>query len=218
MSDTGHDNRKLRPYRQVARADASRDLRSRIIDACIQTMRSGRLGDVTLDGVAKAAKTTRQTIIRLYGNRTGLIAAAVERWPHQLESEFYPGGPLSPQNLVETLCGIYETVGAQTLNFLALLPNHPELMPLISGGRERHRAAVDELLNGLALACTAETANRLRNEILVATDLYVWSLLRRDRGLSPNQTVDLITHMLLALIDAARPPEERPSDLATHPP
>lgn len=75
-----------RPYRQTARAEAADELRSRILRAFLDALKTGWLVDITLDDVAAAARTTRQTVIRLFGGKEGLLKAAVAVWPAEVEA------------------------------------------------------------------------------------------------------------------------------------
>ncbi len=44
-------------------------------------------------------------------------------------------------------------------------------------------------------------APELVPELIVATDVYTWKLLRRDQGLSREQTAAAIRHMVQAILD-----------------
>ena len=44
-------------------------------------------------------------------------------------------------------------------------------------------------------------APELTHELIVATDVYTWKLLRRDQGLSRERTAAAIRHMVQAILD-----------------
>src|SRR4051794_30244782 len=66
-----------RTYSQVARAAASEATRQRIVAAFDAAMRDRSMDDITLDQIASAAGTTRQTVIRMFGGKEGLVQAFV---------------------------------------------------------------------------------------------------------------------------------------------
>src|SRR4051812_32208223 len=76
---------EIRPYRQVARAAATGATRRRIIDAFHQALQVRWLEEITLDSVAAAAGTPRQTVIRLFGGKEGLLSAPAERTADEVE-------------------------------------------------------------------------------------------------------------------------------------
>jgi hypothetical protein len=67
----------------------------------------------------------------------------------------------------------------------------PALQPLLALGRKGHREWVETMFQ----------APELVPELVVATDVYSWKLLRRDQGLSREQTAAAIRHMVQAIID-----------------
>lgn len=55
------------------------DIRSRVIDVAIRTLREGGRSALTTRGVAEAAGTQAPTIYRLFGDKDGLLDAVAER-------------------------------------------------------------------------------------------------------------------------------------------
>jgi hypothetical protein len=45
--------------------------------------------------------------------------------------------------------------------------------------------------------------------LVVATDVYAWKLLRRDRGLSRNQTTERVRRLVASACESARNPAGR---------
>jgi AcrR family transcriptional regulator len=70
---------KARPYRMVARAEAAAATAERILDAAIEVFWETPGEQFSLDEVARRAGVTVQTVIRRFGGRGGLFAAAAER-------------------------------------------------------------------------------------------------------------------------------------------
>jgi hypothetical protein len=74
---------------------------------------------------------------------------------------------------------------------LALEEKVATLGPLLKLGRESHREWVETMFQ----------APDLTHELIVATDVYSWKLLRRDQGLSRERTSAAIRHMVQAILD-----------------
>ena len=64
-----------RRYRQTARAASAQTLRQRIVLAFRDLLLARWIDEITLDEVAASAGTTRQSVIRLFGGKEGLIEA-----------------------------------------------------------------------------------------------------------------------------------------------
>src|SRR3954454_24266743 len=71
------DGGARRPYRMTARAAAAAATGERILDAAVEVFYA--TADLPLDEVAARAGVTVQTVIRRFGGREGLFAAALER-------------------------------------------------------------------------------------------------------------------------------------------
>src|SRR5919204_5155889 len=68
-----------RPYRMVARAESAAATGERILDAAVAVFWELPGQQVSLDEVARRAGVAVQTVIRRFGGRDGLFAAAAER-------------------------------------------------------------------------------------------------------------------------------------------
>src|SRR5215469_2827686 len=68
-----------RPYRMVARAESAAATGERILDAAVEVFWELPGDQLSLEEVARRAGVTVQTVIRRFGGRDGLLAAAGER-------------------------------------------------------------------------------------------------------------------------------------------
>src|SRR5438045_2091775 len=98
-----------RPYRMVARAEAAARTGERILDAAVEVFFEDP-ASVSLDEVARRAGVTVQTVIRRFGGREGLLAAAGSREAEKVrrERETEPG---DLTGAVHVLVGHYERTG-----------------------------------------------------------------------------------------------------------
>jgi predicted acylesterase/phospholipase RssA len=103
---------------------------------------------------------------------------------------------------VHVIVDHYERRGDQALLMLAQ-ERHQELMGrLTQQGKAMHRAWVEEVF--APFLDEADDAEALTDLLVVATDVYTWKLLRRDRRLGRDRTERRMRHLVDALL--ASPP------------
>jgi AcrR family transcriptional regulator len=154
--------------------------------------------DVPLEEVAGRAGVSVQTVIRRFGGKDGLLAAAAEREAERVrqQRDQAPVGDLP--GTVRNLVDHYEELGTAVLRLLAQEDRSPVLRALADQGRAYHAGWCERVfvpaLEGLG---GARRARRLA-QLVAVTDVLTWKLLRRDRRLSRRQTE-------LALIELLEP-------------
>jgi AcrR family transcriptional regulator len=187
-----------RPYRMKARAKAAAATGERILDAAVAVFWERPVDEVPLEEVARRARVSLQTVIRRFGGKESLFAAAAERETERVhrQRDQAPVGDLP--GTVRNLLDHYEELGVPVLRLLAQEDRSPKLRELADQGRAYHAdwcervfAAALEGLRG------AQRARRLA-QLIAVTDVLTWRLLRRDRNLSRRQTE-------LALIELLQP-------------
>ena len=188
-----------RRYKQVARAQAAESTRGRILDAFADALRSGWMDDVTLDGVAATAGTTRQTVIRMFGGKEGLLRAVAERFAGEVAGRRSVPEQAGPAACVRALVQDYEVIGDSILRLLAQEGRYPVLSALLDVGRSGHEGWVASVFAPALDRRTGSERDAVLAQLVVATDVYAWKLLRRDRGLSASDTERLITSMVTKL-------------------
>lgn len=185
-----------RAYTLGARADSTERTRQSILDAAIALAYELERVDFPLEQIAARADRSVQTLLRHFGSRDGLIAAAVERGIAQVVEERRPTGDIATS--LRVLVDHYELRGRFVLSLLAMTGD-PGADDITSPGRRVHRAWVEEVF-GEALARAADEAE-LTDLLVVATDVSAWKLLRLDRGLPAGTVQRRMTAMTDALID-----------------
>jgi AcrR family transcriptional regulator len=185
-----------RPYRQIARAAAAEGLRSRVVEAFRDLLLRRWIDEITLDEVARAASTTRQTVIRLFGGKDGLLEAVMGL----LRSEAVPRTSMSSdvagRAALKALIAHYEAVGDVVVRFLAQEERHAALRPLLAHGRREHRAWVAERFGSKQGDLSDLERERQIIRLVVATDIYTWKLLRRDFGKSQSEVLLLMAGII----------------------
>ena len=188
-----------RRYSQGARAEAAEATAQRIVDAFLALLMGSWFDEITLDRVAADAGVTVQTVVRRFGGKEGLLAAAVETLANQINAQRAAPG-MDVGRLVGNLMEDYERTGDALIRLLALEPRHPALKKYLDIGRAEHRqwvsGAMAEALRGLAAA----KRERAVDALVIATDVYTWKLLRRDMGRSVGATAAAIKGFVRAAI------------------
>ena len=171
-----------------AAAEATRE---RILDAATEAFLERWYDDVTLAEIAKRAGVSGQTVINHFGGKEPLAAAAHERMGRQIESLRYGPEPGDIPALVNALVDDYERTGDAVVRLLALEEKVSSLQPMLAQGREGHMRWVTEMFGHPELV----------PHLVVATDVYAWKLLRRDQGLSRDETLAAMLEIVQALIE-----------------
>ena len=187
-----------RTYNMSARRAAAEATRSRILDAAAQAFITHWFDEVTIQAVAADAGVSGQTVLNHFGDKETLFAAAAGRLSEQIGSRRGEAPPGDVDAAIDALVHDYEVTGDGVIRALALEERVPSLRPLLAQGRDFHRAWVERTFDRPDLVV----------ELVVATDVYAWKLLRRDQGLSRYATRDAMHRIVLALLALGPEDEE----------
>jgi AcrR family transcriptional regulator len=189
-----------RRYTMTTRAEAVERTRVRILEAAMTLAETRLVSQISLDDIAAAAGVSVQTLLRRFGNRAGLIDAVRQ---HALgvvaEERRTPVGDVDAA--VHVVLQHYELRGDGVLLMLAQEHVDAPTREVTDSGRMFHRSWVEEVFAPLLPPDAAEH-EVLVDLLSVATDVYTWKLLRRDRGLSPDATERRVRALVRALIPA----------------
>ena len=197
-----------RQYAQVARAAAAEDTAKRIVEAFLDLLMNEWFDDITLDRVATKAGVAVPTIVRRFGGKDGLLAAAVPVLSAQVgERRASPPGDI--ETAVDRLVADYDQVGDSVIRVLAIEARYPVVEALTSEGRRQHRRWVSSVFADSLSALGGPAAERALDALVVATDVYTWKLLRRDMQRSSKESAKTIKGLIVAAIDAFKAPETK---------
>ena len=180
-----------KPYNMELRAAGVEATHERILTAAADVFLGRWYDDVTLAELAKSAGVSGQTVINHYGGKEQLATAAFEHLSKQITLRRYTPEPGDVEGAIEALVEDYEITGDAVIRMLALEEKVSTLRPLLKRGRDGHRKWVETMFQAPGLV----------PELIVATDVYAWKLLRRDQGLSRAKTSAAMGHMVQAIID-----------------
>lgn len=182
-----------RSYRMTERAEAMAATRQAILDAAVE------IADprAPLAVIAERAGVSERTVLRHFGDRGGLFAAAMKEGAERVERERFVVSPGDLEGAVANLVAHYESSGDGVIARLAEEGSDERIDAVLETGRTMHRRWVAEKLGPLlGTALDRPTHRRRLAELVAVCDVYTWKLLRRDGGLGREQTETAIVEMV----------------------
>jgi AcrR family transcriptional regulator len=188
-----------RSYTMRARAATAEATRRRILEVAIALLKRRFRSEIRLEDVAEGADVTVQTIINVFGSRSGLLDEALASLLHDLREQRLQAEPGDLEGAVAALVDHYEQFGDLVIRNLAEQAD-PEL---IETGRAGHRQWVQRQFPAQIERVGAMRHRSLIDELVCVCDVYIWKLLRRDLGRSRPATEKTILSMVNAIVSAA---------------
>jgi AcrR family transcriptional regulator len=192
-----------RTYTMRARAQQAEQTRDRILDAVIALGSERPLAACTLPAVADRAGVSVQTILRIFTSRDGLFEATLAHGSEQVLAE-RRADPDDVDGSIESLVDHYETHGDGVLLLLGQESWEPFAARVTTEGKRLHRAWVESVFADSLDAAEQASRDALVDLLVVATDVYAWKLLRRDRRLSRDEAAERMRRLIAAVCDSAR--------------
>ena len=194
--------KSTRTYNQTNRAAAAEETARRITRAAFELQTERLTADISLEDIAARAGVSVQTVLRRFGSKAELFEASLVWINDQIaEERRAPAGDVP--TAIRVLMDHYETHGDFALLMLAQENSYPHVRQMSDAGKRTHRAWVADVfgpqLHDLSPAAREEATDLL----VIATDVYTWKLMRRDRGHSRAQTEHRMNTLVSAVLTAA---------------
>ena len=183
----------------TARASAVEQTRRRVLEATVALHLRRLSADISLIDVAEEAQVSVQTVLRHFGSRDGLLEAALQWATDDVEQE-RRAEPGDVTGAVRAVVDHYELRGDGVLLLLAQEGSEALAARVTTHGRAVHRRWVTDTFG--PLLARGEGREEALDLLVVATDVYTWKLLRRDRRLSLARTrarMEALVRAVLAL-------------------
>jgi AcrR family transcriptional regulator len=183
-------NTNPRPYKQQARAQSQQRTRDALLDAAIDEFSGDRWQRTSLEALARRAGVTKQTLLRHFGSKDGLLEASIRRTSEIVRPPAPAGDvPGTVRNLVKH----YERYGDLMMRLLGEGNWFYLVRKATDRGREVHRQWVAHAFGPQLAQLDDRTRTRRLAQLVAVCDVYVWKLLRRDMQLGlPEAEVALI--------------------------
>src|SRR3954464_8737192 len=179
-----------RRYRMVARAEAAAATRERLLASAWDQFADRPFDDVHLSAVSADAGVSVQTLHAHFGTKAALFTAAW-LWGGAPEGGRRDEAPVGDvRAAVRILYDSYERDGDAVLRLLTQEERIPAVHEMAESGRRWHRAWVERTFE--------PDGERQLIALVVATDLLVWKLLRREKGLDRDAAERIVADMVTA--------------------
>lgn len=176
---------KTRTYEMTARAASTDETRVSILRATFALSAEKLSADIVLADVAERSGVTVKTILRHFGSRDGLFDAVIEFASREVRRErSTPVGDIDAA--IATVHAHYELRGDWVIRMLGQEHSDPRIHHIVENGRTVHREWVESTFRPQLLAM--KDPREATDLLVLATDVYAWKLLRRDLGLSIDET------------------------------
>jgi AcrR family transcriptional regulator len=175
-----------RPYVQVARA-ASRDrTRAALLDATEEAFFARPWEQVSLESIAADAGVTKQTLLRHFGSKEGLLEAGSARAIERVREQRLSAPTDDLEAAVDNLLEHYEDLGDRALR-LEAMEGDPAVANIVERGREFHGDWVDHAFGAWLDAARGRDRARRRGALIALCDVHTWRILSRDLGLPRSE-------------------------------
>ena len=183
------------------REAAAKATKERIIDAAVAAFSTQWYEDVTIRGVASDAGVALQTVRNHFASKGELFTAALERIAADIDTVRWSVEPGDIHGAITTLVDDYERNGDANLRLLAVEDRVPVVQPFMARGRAGHQGWVEHVFPDAISGLRGKARRRRIAQLVVATDVYAWKLLRRDKNLDREQTITAMRELVVALHD-----------------
>lgn len=190
-----------RNYVMRSRAESAEQTRQRALSATVALAGEKPFSTIVLPEVAARAGVSVQTVLRQFGNRDGLLDAATTYVGRQLQSE-NPTSPGNVETAVDALFDHFESRGDVIIMLLGQEGWDRRAQSLTQSEREAHRTWVTTAFAPQLAGRSSRARTELIDMLVVATDVYAWKLLRRDRELARPQAQKRVHRMVTAILAA----------------
>jgi AcrR family transcriptional regulator len=197
MKSGGSQGLRQRPYRMQARAQAAQATAQAIITAARALFAERPYDQVSLPVIAERAAVTVQTVLRRFGSKEDLFAAAAQQRSGEIRADREAAPPGDLTHLVTH----YERWGDEQAYLLAQETRVAAIRAVTDAGRRYHRDWVTRAYGPALATLPPATRRRKLAQLTAVTDLATWRLLRRELGLSQDQA----TAAIRELVDACLP-------------
>jgi AcrR family transcriptional regulator len=187
-----------------ARAEAAAATGERLLEAAWNHFGTRAYEDVRLREIAADAGVTEQTLLARFHSKDALLAAAY-RWWGRGEMSRRDAAPVGRSaEAVTNVFDHYEAHGTAILRMLSQEDRIPAVREMTDLGRDYHRDWVSRVFEPVLSGLRPAFRERRLAALVIATDVLVWKLLRRDMQFGRSQSERIVLEMIEAY---ARQPE-----------
>jgi AcrR family transcriptional regulator len=194
-----------RPYKQVARAEAQERTRDALLDAAIDEFYGDRWQKTSLEALSARAGVTKQTLLRHFGSKDGLLLQALIRSASQVFDQRWSVPPGDIERAVANLLDHYEAWGERALRIGAWQSNGPAVLAKLSQmARQVHYDWVGYVFAPWLEGLEETECERRRATLIALCDVQTWWLISNDLGFARAELQVTLTKAIEAILAEQR--------------
>jgi AcrR family transcriptional regulator len=185
----------------VARAEAETRTRDALIEAAEEAFLAASWEQVSLESIARSAGVTKQTLLRHFGSKDGLLEHTLSRAIAEVEEQRLRAPTNDIAGAIDNLLDHYELRGGRAMRSTNLDVDGP-FADLARRARQFHYDWVEHAFGAWLSAARPSERARLRAALIAICDVQTWWTLAHDLGLArPELRATLITAITRLLGD-----------------
>ena len=189
-----------RRYKQEARAAATERTRKALLDAAEEELYEDRWRQTSLESLARRAGVTKQTLLRHFGSKDGLLLQALGRGAVDVFNQRFTAPDADIAGAVENLLDHYEAWGERSLRIGAWQRGPAALAKLAQLARQVHYNWVEHAFGQWLEPFDAQTRRRRRAALIALCDVNAWWLLSHDIALPRAEIEATLTEAVERLL------------------
>jgi AcrR family transcriptional regulator len=193
------NSEKKRSYHMMARADQVARNDRKIMDAVADLWLELPLPELTLEKVAEKSGVTVRTILRKFGSKEGLIKTSIENNGDRFTQNRMQVIPGDLPGILDALLEEYERMGDAMIRTLTVEFQFPSTAELLIKARLIHREWCEMVFRPFLPERLSDTYETILSSFIASTEFYLWKLMRKDLGKSPEQTRQIFLYTLQCL-------------------
>jgi AcrR family transcriptional regulator len=182
---------RTREYKQVERAKAQERTREALIEAASDEFFAGNWLKSSLDSLSRSAGVTRQTLLRHFGSKDGLLMQALMQGVSQVRDQRWSTPTSDIAGAVENVLDHYEEWGERSVRIGAWQRGPTILALFANAARQMHYEWVEHAFAQWLTPLDEQTRARRRALLIVLCDVQTWWILANDLGL-PRKEIQAI--------------------------
>jgi AcrR family transcriptional regulator len=193
-----------RPYKKKARALAQERTREALLDAADEEFFNHQWQKTSLQTLAAKAGVTKQTLLRNFESKDGLLLHALLRGYSKVRDQRWSAPTGDIAGTVENLIDHYEEWGERSLRIGAWQQSGPALLAKLSqAARQVHYDWVEYAFAPWLAPLDGEARVRRRAALIALCDVHTWWLLSHDLGLERAEVQATLTDTIERLLAPA---------------
>jgi len=187
----------------VTRRQSQERTRHALLDAAAEAFFDDRWAKASLNALSATAGVTKQTLLRNFGSKDGLLMQAVMRGAKQVRDQRWSTPTDDVAGAVENLLEHYEAWGERSIRIGAWQTNRPAALAVLSrAARQIHYEWVDHAFARWLEPLDGEAHTNLRAGLIALCDVQTWWILSHHLGLPRAQVHTILLEQIERLLRA----------------